>query len=238
MQAFFEIHNRAHNATGVWGPVDAIHQFCEPHYATTVYLAECYNAVSSLWYVYLACTLQQKRQQHRQGWILPALAGWLGLIGIGSFLFHGTMRRSMQWLDEGPMMGSIGTALWWKLGIHAFTKDRVVVWRACAVALTVGILLLYVVIDSYELFVHGFTGMVLLDAVLGFTLDRGDKRLLHRSVVIILVAKLFWEMENKWCEMYPAVWMAHVVWHVTSGWAAYYGVLYNVSLEHDDKKQQ
>ncbi|GAX27135.1 dihydroceramidase [Fistulifera solaris] len=227
--AFVQINKRVHNVTGVWGPVDAVHQFCEPHYRTTVYLAECYNALSSLWYIFLAYRLL--RTTKKPLWILRALAGWLGVIGIGSFLFHGTMRRSMQLLDEGPMMGSIGTALWWKLGLHPWSRKRSALWRSCMVIINVGIVLLYIVVGSYELFVHGFTSMVVLDTILAYTMKQGDTKLRNQCVATILFARIFWEMENLWCETYPRIWIAHIVWHVASGLAAYYGVLYNVSLQ-------
>jgi dihydroceramidase len=237
--AFVQINKRVHNVTGVWGPVDAVHQFCEPHYRTTVYLAECYNCLSSLWYIFLAYRLLC---QKKQSWILRALAGWLGMIGIGSFLFHGTMRRSMQLLDEGPMMGSIGTALWWKLGLHPWSRKRAALWRSCMVIANVSIVLLYVRVGSYELFVHGFTSMVVMDTILAYSMNQGDTKLRNRCVATILFARIFWEMENMWCETYPRTWMAHIVWHVASGLAAYYGVLYNASLqstysenEDDDK---
>lgn len=242
--AFVQINKRVHNATGFWGPVDAVHQFCEAHYSTTHYLAECYNAISSLWYIYLAYHLLfSQKQESSKAWILPALAGWLGMIGIGSFLFHGTMRRSMQLLDEGPMMGSIATALWWKLGLHPWSRNRAVLWRSLMVALNVGIVLFYVWVGSYELFVHGFTGMACFDAVLSYSLKLGKKHLLNQCVATILFARIFWEMENMWCDVYPRVWMAHIVWHGASGLAAYYGVLYNASLDSnidddDDKLEK
>ena len=239
--AFVQINKRVHNVTGFWGPVDAVHQFLEPHYRTTVYLAECYNAISSVWYIYLAyrlLSLSRKKRHEKSVWILPALAGWLGMIGIGSFLFHGTMRRSMQLLDEGPMMGSIGTALWWKLGLHPWSKHRVVLWRSLMVVLNVGIVLLYVWVGSYELFVHGFTGMVILDTILAFTFQQGKTRLRNQCVATILFARIFWEMENMWCDAYPRVWTAHIVWHLASGLAAYYGVLYNASLQEDKKLEK
>jgi hypothetical protein len=238
--AFVQINKRVHNVTGVWGPVDAVHQFCEPHYGTTVYLAECYNALSSLWYILLAYRLlYYPKKQQQPSWILRTLTGWLSMIGIGSFLFHGTMRRSMQLLDEGPMMGSIGTALWWKLGLHPSTRRRAAFWRSGMVTANVGIVLLYVGLGSYELFVHGFTSMVVLDTILAYTMKQGDVKLRNQCVATILLARIFWEMENLWCETYPRIWMAHIVWHVASGLAAYYGVLYNASLqslEDDDRK--
>lgn len=237
--AFFHINKREHNVRGFWGPVDAVHQFCEPHYNTTIYLAECWNALSSLWYIYLAYRLLSQNQNKKRttSWIQPALAGWLATVGVGSFLFHGTMRRSMQLLDEGPMIGSLGTAIWWKVGLHPLTRDRVVLWRSLSTALHVAIILLYVWLGSYELFVNGFTAMVILDAFLGFSVRKDDVRWRNQCVRMILVARVFWEIENKWCETYPSVWVAHIVWHIFSGLAAYYGVLFNISLEDDDREE-
>ena len=42
-------------STGYWGKATAVHQFCEPKYATSPYVAEFYNSISSFLYVFAAC---------------------------------------------------------------------------------------------------------------------------------------------------------------------------------------
>ena len=101
MASLLQIPTQVHNITGFWGPVDAVHQFCEPHYATSFYVCEFFNGLSSIVFVLTAwhCyrTLPSNDKSSDMNYI-RSLCGWLGLIGIGSIAFHSTMRRASQFL--------------------------------------------------------------------------------------------------------------------------------------------
>merc|ERR1711992_247891 len=51
-QQSFLIQKRNHAKSGFWGRPDATHEFCEPHYATTFFAAEAWNALSSLVFLF------------------------------------------------------------------------------------------------------------------------------------------------------------------------------------------
>jgi dihydroceramidase len=233
--SLFDITTRVHSETGFWGPVDANHQFCEPHYDKTFFLAEFYNALSSFLYVgigiYIFCRIQDS-------WIRVACS-WLCLIGVGSFLFHGTMRYSMQLLDEIPMVGLLGTGCLSKVEHHPWLRGNASLWRLAIFLLFAAVILTYVWFDRYELFIHGFTVLAAVDGVIAFTvplttvcqLQKGYF-LRNASLVTIVVGKLLWDVEHRFCESMPQVWPLHVVWHVFSGMSAFYGVLFN-SLVRD-----
>jgi dihydroceramidase len=93
-----------------WGPVDASIDWCEPNYATVPFLAETFNSVSSLSILYLGLIgLFRTRRLASKELRFTLAFGSLAVIGAGSVLFHGTMRRAAQLLDELPMLCSGST---------------------------------------------------------------------------------------------------------------------------------
>jgi dihydroceramidase len=224
-QSLFHVTTRVHSETGFWGPVDSNHQFCEPHYASSYYLAEFYNSLSSFLYVALGIYLYRRLTD---SWIRWACA-WLVVIGFGSFLFHGTMRYSMQLLDEGPMVGFLGTCTLLKVKHHPWLQRNATFWRIVIFLQCIAVLLTYVWLNRYELFLHGFTALACVDAAIGYTLPTSETGwwLRNRCLLAIVIGKAIWEVENRFCQQYPAVWPLHVVWHLASCLSAYYGVLFN-----------
>lgn len=242
-----------HNETGYWGPVDANHQFCEPHYASTFYLAEAWNAISSLLYVAAAChvygriviatrnstkteskmTDRSSSNNNMKAWWMTALCLWLAVIGFGSFLYHGTMRRSMQLLDEGPMVGLLTTSALYKVDKYPWTVGYTRQYRVLLAMMHLAVYLLYAWLDKYEWFVHGFTILALIDAGLVYGQSKYlGGNFVYRDIALacILLGKALWEVENRFCEVFPAVWPLHVVWHVLSCTCAYSSLLYNSSM--------
>jgi len=231
----WEVTSRVHAETGFWGPVDAIHQFCEPHYSTSFYFAEFWNAVSSLIYTALAWILYRKvlrSPMPGKPWLYSVCA-WLAVIGIGSFLFHATMRRSCQLLDEGPMVGLIGTSILYKMDLHPWTRHNPRFFQIFFSILNLAVVSIYLYFDQYELFVHGFTMLVGIDIILGYAWNPGMCVYREISLATVLLGKAIWEVENRACATHPEVWPLHVVWHMLSAASAYYGVLYGISIFQD-----
>ena len=155
---------------------------------------------------------------------------WLAMIGVGSFLFHGTMRLSMQLLDEGPMVLFAGTGLLWKVDKHHWTYNNATFYHTLLGLVYLAVLWTYVWLDMYELFVHGFTALVLVDLAFSYSWNEGNRSARDKGLIFVLLGKILWEIENRACESFPQVWVLHVCWHLLSAISAYYGMLYNVSL--------
>ena len=88
---------------GFWGPKTASVNWCERDYARTYYIAELANSVTSLCLVatgiygfFPHVNLVEPR------YLLAFFS--IVVIGLGSFAFHATLLRSMQLLDEVPMV--------------------------------------------------------------------------------------------------------------------------------------
>ena len=221
------VRDKTQNVTGYWGPVDTTTTFCEQHYSLSPFFAEFFNAWSSIVYVIVGAYLIRKF--HNDAWVRSS-ALWLATIGVGSFAFHATMRYSMQLLDELPMVGFISTVIIAKTmskdheGIAKYST-YIQMWILLQAATLVAV---YLYFEFYQIFIDGFTFMVLNDVVVGHLLTYcGPNQKMKRKVqtcalVFLIVGRVAWETENQLCGTYPAfVWPLHTVWHFFSVASAY-----------------
>ena len=77
--------------------------WCEPNYVYTKYVAEIWNSFSSFTMIFsglYGAWVHRKTTERRFMFAFLAFA----VVGTGSALFHGTLLRSMQLLDELPMV--------------------------------------------------------------------------------------------------------------------------------------
>merc|ERR1711861_97864 len=91
------------------------------------------------------------------------------------------------------------------------------------------------VTGNYEIFLHTFTFVVVVDAALGFVCTHHPDK--HGSwagrgcmiayAVLLTSGKLFWEIERIFCVPGTGGPMSflHVLWHMLSGVACYFGIL-------------
>ncbi|CAE6926861.1 Acer3 [Symbiodinium natans] len=88
---------------GFWGAKTASVNWCERDYVVSFYIAEFANSVTSLC---LVATGIYGIHAHVNLVELRYLLAFFSfvVIGLGSFAFHGTLLRSMQLLDEVPMV--------------------------------------------------------------------------------------------------------------------------------------
>ena len=88
---------------GVWSPVTASIDWCEPNYIVTYYIAEFWNTVSNLglFWVPLIVLMNGRRYDTSRFKVLCVLTS---MIGLGSALFHGTLKFYCQLADELPML--------------------------------------------------------------------------------------------------------------------------------------
>jgi len=224
-------------ANGYWGVATAVHQFCEPKYATSHYVAEFYNSTSSFIYVLTAAYVLSKREA-RQDTMILLNAISVAVIGVGSVAFHGTMLFEYELCDEVPMLIMISIALLNKCGAHPLllTRGHCLVFGLGVTALCVATIVVYAKLAIYELFVAAFTGLVVVDVVLACTW-RSQQRVttwaMYMSVACILLGKFVWEIEVRFCSTDARVWPLHVIWHVLSCACAYYGLLADMASRID-----
>ncbi|MCJ1424145.1 hypothetical protein MMC29_002032 [Sticta canariensis] len=114
-------------AEGYWAPVTSTLNWCEEDYYATPYAAEIVNTLTNLLFVYLAYTGIVSCRKHGHDTIfVVAFFGYL-LVGIGSFLFHATLKSCddetdpMQLVDELSM---IYTTCLMCYAVFSYSKTR------------------------------------------------------------------------------------------------------------------
>lgn len=226
----------AHLAAPYWGPIDAAHQFCEAKYAVSPFVAEFWNAISNVPCFIIPGLYGLYRGRSDQDLRLKLIWAHMALVGLGSLMFHGTMRFKWELLDEVPMVMLVLCGVLSKDDVHWLTRG---IWKVLVHSVVVSIsvvgLYLYISRGAYEIFLHTFTAVVILDLALTCICTAKPDR--HGSwvaqgcilayIITIGAGRLFWEAEVRFC---PAgsggllAWL-HVLWHVLAGLACYFGAL-------------
>ena len=95
-----------------WGPVTSSINWCEEDYVVTKYIAEfCNTTTNSVFLVLATIAIVQSIRYHYERRILFSSLGYL-LVGIGSWLFHMTLKYEYQLLDELPMIYTTLIMFW------------------------------------------------------------------------------------------------------------------------------
>eukprot|EP00747_Dinoflagellata_sp_TGD_P206975 gnl/TRDRNA2_/TRDRNA2_80590_c0_seq1.p1 gnl/TRDRNA2_/TRDRNA2_80590_c0~~gnl/TRDRNA2_/TRDRNA2_80590_c0_seq1.p1 ORF type:complete len:311 (-),score=43.03 gnl/TRDRNA2_/TRDRNA2_80590_c0_seq1:112-1044(-) len=113
---------------GLWGPpFTAGQDFCERNYEYTEYICEAWNTASALAIVYagLAGLVQARLQSLPLACSIVALM--VAVIGVGSAVFHGTLTRGGQVLDELVMVWASLSAHWALLRVSGELSGRCLV---------------------------------------------------------------------------------------------------------------
>jgi len=89
---------------GYWGAVTASIDWCEPNYVVSFFIAEFWNTVSNflLAFLPLICLYQYTRERYQFRFKLMCIL--VSSVGVGSALFHGTLKFYCQLADELPML--------------------------------------------------------------------------------------------------------------------------------------
>jgi len=203
---------------GYWGDVTSTIDWCESNYQVTQYLAEFWNAVSSLAMVAFAVYgwWLQGRTELRYSMLQLAV----GIVGVGSFLFHGTLQYHMQLLDELPMVMSM--LVWWYLWIEAPHKRQR--HQNLPAALTVygcGWSVLHGYFGLTTLFQIHFgvmigVGLWFVGKAAHRTKLASVRRLAFAYVAALAVAFTCWIVDRAACETVRGM-QLHAWWHVLVG---------------------
>ncbi|KAK4038163.1 ceramidase [Parachaetomium inaequale] len=149
----------ASSNNGAWSPPTSRANFCEEDYVISFYLAEFINALTNISYVYLALRAMYPPRPTRS--LLRPKYDFMSLslltLGIGSFLFHATLRQTLEFVDEFSMLG-----LTWSM-LQASLTARQTPKRARLI--TVGLAVAYLSFSAFYIWsakiiyqVFAFTG--------------------------------------------------------------------------------
>lgn len=210
------------------------HDFCEENYRFSSGIAEFHNTWSSapiIFYGAVGPYYIRKHATPETRFSLAFIA--IGGIGIGSSLFHGTLLRFGQVLDEVPMLVVIF------VGFFIFIEDQrhrqygawlpTLLFSSCAI-----FIIAYLVLYLYWMFCLAFAGGLIMLLVRGAVVLRRDATRLNfvcfmMSAMSLLTGSLCWLLDDMFCHHLRFL-RLHIGWHVLAAGGGYLFVMFLVSL--------
>lgn len=89
---------------GFWDPVTATLQWCEEDYYATYYSAEVMNTLTNLMFWYCAWKGVKSCRRHGHDKVFELAYYGYFLVGVGSFMFHTSLKYPWQLVDELNMI--------------------------------------------------------------------------------------------------------------------------------------
>lgn len=232
---------RREGVTGYWEPHTASIDFCEENYDYHPLVAEAWNSFSALVLVIiplwnLVLTPRPFSNWPRFFWCQVTLA----IVGVGSVIFHATLKRATQGLDEVPMV--IVNLVYVYCVVLLGPKDQPkhelygcmnhsIDAKPLAAGLTLlGLIFIgtYFVLHWYAIFLTCFAcecvGLIIYAYWLIFHKEVGKNTQVMRSILIIDVSVFAlafgcWALDNVAC-IYLGSGALHIVWHLLGGFSS------------------
>ncbi|ORX55411.1 alkaline ceramidase 3 [Piromyces finnis] len=255
------IYNSIYNLNGYWSPTTSSIDWCEENYTMTKYIAEFWNTLSNGIYIAFALIgiwfVKKYHYEKRYFW------AYFGLlcIGIGSWLFHMTLKYQMELADELPMIYTCCISIY-----CIFETSNIKTYRPYILINLWIIALLFTVIYteiiSWPWFQHGaiiFLIGVIIYRSLYYIHDLSNTNALKKNLsiqkhlnilrVLLVVcaftyalAFLLWNIDNTQCNYlislrnkYPSLkflFQFHAWWHILTGIGTYYYFIFSQYLRN------
>jgi len=212
------------NKVGFWGERTSAVDWCEPNYTWTYYVAEFLNTMTSLPAFFLALHglyLTYKYGYDKRFYLVNAM---IGMVGLGSAAFHGTLLWTGQILDELPMIYASLSLLYAVLEMEASeTKPVYKYLSPLILCYSVVFTAVYLYLPSFFIFfLIGYIAGILVLVYRCSIIFRNPATLYHQKLFIVLSIcfyiggwLFFWVPEVIACEQLKAF-NFHAWWHVTS----------------------
>ena len=203
--------------------------WCELNYAVTPFVAEWWNTTSSLVILFLGLYGFAMHRQSSLGMRIAFLS--MGMVGLGSVLFHGTLLFEMQLMDELPMMWC-ALCMFYNLAQSMVPSGRRRLFAAAlclwGLAVTAAMIATRDSIE-FEVFVSNFIAAEACGFAAAVPLYRkylhsNARRWFWRGVALHAAGSAFWLIDLFFCEtllalpFYPPF---HGIWHVLTGSGLY-----------------
>jgi len=232
---------------GYWDPQTSTVDWCESNYTVTRYCAEAFNASTNILFLYLG--LKGVAKYRHDPILLISYIGYL-TVGIGSFLFHATLKYSMQLLDELPMIWTASILLYASLSRSVASPARLATGVTMA---TVGITVFYLYATNPEILFISFGFLlvaVLIVNLLKKTSESSDNEIISKmkriGFLMLVFGVVCWMVDRHLCKTLQ-VWREaigqpwaillelHAWWHLAMGNCCHYAILWVVRLEKGNK---
>jgi len=226
---------------GYWGRPTSNIDWCENNYAVSPYVAEFWNACSSLSFIVMSIVGSWLTLKYRleKRFLICFLS--IFIMGFGSVLFHATLLRSTQVLDEIPMILSAFSFLYILGTMQDHTLDeekrKSQHWRLGILLSGIGTLftLLYFLFPENPIILQAaFVALVCyvtwgnFKMYLKYRVDTQHpeaKMLLEVSMFSFMLGSILWLIEPRVC-VYVGWMNLHAWWHILVCYGIYLCVLF------------
>eukprot|EP00092_Neocalanus_flemingeri_P007753 GFUD01008371.1.p1 GENE.GFUD01008371.1~~GFUD01008371.1.p1 ORF type:complete len:272 (+),score=72.00 GFUD01008371.1:154-969(+) len=229
---------------GYWGDTTSTLDWCETNYEVSWYIAEFWNTVTNLSMIIppLYGVQQIVRERLEKRFLLSF--SLLLLVGVGSSLFHMTLKYSMQLMDEIPMVWSTCAF------IHSLymTKSKPGEKGLTALCLLTLYSTLFTLIYStwqhpliHQVMYGILVVVMILQAVslLYYERDMVSLKLFVFGLVLYGGGFLLWNIENQFCATVQSIRRSspsflkpftqlHGWWHIMAGYATYMNIQFSI----------
>ena len=235
---------------GYWGKVTSTIDWCEENYVTSSYIAEACNTVTNAFSIVIALYAIYNAYTAKLGtrFLLMSL-GFL-LVGIGSWLFHMTLKYHFQLLDELPMIYATCIPCWSVFSEFQLKRTSILIGLGIFFGSNLLTLIyLWVRNPTIHQTAFGFLNVMIIAKSYFLTRDNVKDDFLRRElyktmaagISIFLFGYLLWNLDIHFCNSLrgwrrtigmPLGFLleGHAWWHIFTETGVYYYLVYEEYL--------
>ena len=221
---------------GYWAPQTSNVNWCEEDYVVTRYIAEFWNSVSSLGIVanglYGLWSHPGCESRFKAAFLC------IVVVGFGSFGFHATLLRSLQLMDELPMVWGNHVFIYILLCMNDLpgTARPWLPWGLLALATAMTVAIVKLDTETQDVFLLCYGGGATWITVQSFRLNakynaEAVNVLQEMSYLSYLGGLLVWLVDRNFCPQVRQLYL-HSFWHFGAGCGTYSVTVLWVWLRH------
>ena len=232
--------------SGFWGTPTSTIDWCEENYVVTYYLAEAVNTVTNAFFMILAgYSLRNVMRNGMETRFVLCTLGFM-LVGLGSWLFHMTLKYHFQLLDELPMIYTTCIPVWFSFSYSKGRRyENICAWIIFAGAMTLTVLYLVFRNPTIHQAAYGALNVTIIiknvRLVYSTIKDKAALSNLNWTLVLgvseFLFAWFLWNMDIHFCDYWRS-WRrsiglpwgmlleGHGWWHLFTGLGVYSYLIY------------
>ncbi|KAH3666491.1 hypothetical protein OGAPHI_003487 [Ogataea philodendri] len=238
---------------GYWGPVTATIDWCEENYVVSPFFAEIVNATTNLSFYFLSLNLLRSAIKNDHGLMFVFVSIGMCVVGIGSWLFHMTLKYEFQLLDELPMIYVTAIPFAYIFGLETNSKFKRYLVYVTTGTLIAGLTYIYCsVYKNPELHQASYAVLNISIVVKSVSLvkkhvtDYNQRHFLYKFVGFALFEFLFgflvWNLDTVYCSdlirvrrlvglpLGALLFEGHGWWHILTSLGIFHFILYNQML--------
>lgn len=224
-----------------WGPQTSKSNFCEQDYILTTYIAEVINTVTNLTYLCYAFYGIRLNTKRHDAFLrnLPYLG--IAGVGLGSALFHTTLKNYTQWMDDLSMLIATATVLHRVFTFDKSLKTTVISGIAATVSMALFIawhcitdeVVMHPILFGIMIAIVGIkTRSIISQRVSNLEVRKEVTKLVTWGGVTFVTGFILWNIDNIYCPQltkfkrkigmpWSFIFELHGWWHIFTGIGAY-----------------